>query len=583
MKQTSSSQNLARANSELADAVAAGKQLLWSAFGYSLFVNLLGLTSPLFMLQIYDRVLASGSIPTLVALFVLLTGLYITMALLDWLRGRLLARAGARLQARLDARVFSAALTRALVQSERMKPNMALRDLESIQQFLSGPGPFALFDAPWVPIYVGAIFFLHAELGWFVSIAAVVILALTVLNNWLTSKTQRAATGAAAQAEKTSESLRQSAETVRALGMGAAALGSWKRWRTEALDAQIRYSDRAGAMQTLIKYLRQFLQSAVLAYGAWLAIRGELSAGGIIAGSILMGRALAPIDHAMAHWATFLRARQGWGSLKAHLIAIPPATDPMPLPPARGALSARGLAVAAPGSRDPIIQGVGFALAPGQALGVIGPSASGKSTLAKAMAGVWAPMMGELRLDGATLDQWAPDDLGAQIGYLPQDATLFAGTVEQNISRFMSNADPQAVLRAAQIAGAHELILKLPEGYASQIGEGGGQLSGGQRQRIGLARALYGNPALLILDEPNAHLDAEGEESLVAAIEATKAAGRSVVVMAHRPSAIRACDLLLMLRDGRPVAYGPRDEVLHKVAGSISEPQIIRPLGALPA
>ena len=532
------------------------------------------------MMQVYDRVLGSGSEPTLLALFVLVAGLYFAMGLLDWLRGRLMARVGARLQSRLDARVFSVGLQRALMPAERMRPNTALRDLEAVQQFLSGPGPFAFFDAPWIPIYLFAVFLLHFELGVFVSCSALVILALAFLNETWTRKAQAQATGAASQAEKTSESLRQSAEAVRALGMGEAALRLWARWRGEALTAQIRYSDRAGAMQTISKTLRQFLQSAVLAYGAWLAIRGAMSPGGIIAASILMGRALAPIDQAIGHWRPFLRARQGWASLKAHLAAIPAAPPPMPLPAAKGAVTARGLAVAAPGSRAPLIQGVGLDLPAGQALGVIGPSASGKSTLAKALAGVWPPLMGELRLDGAMLDQWAPDALGAQIGYLPQEATLFAGSVMQNIARFAENPDPQAVLKAAQIAGAHDLILKLPNGYDTEIGEGGGQLSGGQRQRIGLARALYGDPALLILDEPNAHLDAEGEEALVAAIEATKADGRSVVVMAHRPSAIRACDLLLMLRDGKPVAFGPRDEVLRKVTAGGGQVAQLRPAGA---
>lgn len=552
------------ASRELNAAVDAGRLLLWSAFGFSLFVNLLALTSPLFMMQVYDRVLGSGSEPTLLALFVLVAGLYFAMGLLDWLRGRLMARAGARLQSRLDARVFSIGLQRALMPAERISPNTALRDLEAVQQFLSGPGTFALFDAPWILIYIFAVFLLHFELGVFVSCSALVLLALAFLNEIWTRKVQAQVTGAASQAEKTSESLRQSAEVVRALGMGEAARRLWARWRGEALTAQIRYSDRAGVMQAISKTLRQFLQSAVLAYGAWLALRGEISPGGIIAASILMGRALAPIDQAIGYWRPFLRARQAWAMLRVHLAAIP-AVALMSLPAAKGALTVRGLAVAAPGSRAPLIQGVSFNLFAGQSLGVIGPSASGKSTLAKALVGVWPPLMGELRLDGAMLDQWAPDALGAQIGYLPQETTLFAGSVMQNIARFAENHDPKAVLKAAQIAGAHDLILKLPNGYDTEIGEGGGQLSGGQRQRIGLARALYGDPALLILDEPNAHLDAEGEEALVAAIEATKAEGRSVVVMAHRLSAIRVCDLLLMLRAGKPVAFGPRDEVLRKL------------------
>jgi ATP-binding cassette subfamily C protein len=551
--------------SEFQAAVTSSRKLLWSAFGFSLFVNILMLTSPLFMMQVYDRVLASGSIPTLLALLILVSGLYLTMGLLDWIRGRLMARSGARLQSNLDGGLFSISLKMALKPSERTKPNSLLKDLESVQQFLSGPGVFGYFDVPWIPIYLFAVFLLHPELGVFVTIAATIIFIVAVLGARFTSKMQSEATNTAAQAEKTAEMMRQSAQTVKALGMGEAALRMWQELRLKALTMQINYSDRSGAIQNFSKIFRQFLQTAVLAYGAWLAIRGDMSPGSIMAGSILMGRALSPIDQAIGHWQPFLRARQGWLSLKEFMENVPDEPKPMELPPAQGNLSANNLVVGPPGTRTPLIQGVNFELPAGSVLGVIGPSASGKSTFARALVGAWAPLAGELRLDGATLDQWESDALGKQIGYLPQDPTLFTGTIAQNISRFDEKTDTQAILRAAQIAGAHELILKLPDGYESDIGEGGAQLSGGQRQRIGLARALYGDPALLVLDEPNAHLDSEGEATLMRAIQVTKAAGHSTVIMAHRPNAIQVCDSLLVFNEGVMVDFGPRDDVLRKV------------------
>lgn len=551
------------------------RSAFWSARGlfiaaaiFSMAVNLLMLTGPLFMLQIYDRVLASGSTETLVALFLLMGGLFAAMAVFDYIRGRILARSGARLQALLDERAFTASLRRAVASGERSQPNTALRDLESVSSFLAGPAPGAFFDAPWTPIYLAVIFVLHWRLGLLALGSVAILILLAILNEWATARPETANRLAQARAEKTAESLRQNAEAVRALGMRGAATAKWLEHRGEALLAQMRLSDRGGGFQAASKALRLFLQSAMLALGALLAIRGETGAGAMIASSILMGRALAPIDQMIGQWRGFVRARKGAASLSEMLRATPAPRRRVQLPEPRGLLSLRGLACGPLGQRAPTLRGVTLDIAPGEAVGVIGPSAGGKSTLARAAAGVWPPMAGEVRLDGAELSQWDEEALGARIGYLPQDVSLFAGTVAANISRLAQTPDEAAIVQAAQRAGAHEMILKLPHGYDTEIGESGAQLSGGQRQRIGLARALYGDPPLLVLDEPNAHLDAEGEQSLVTAIREAKARGKALLVMAHRPSAIAACERLLVLREGAPQDYGPTEEVLKRATSN---------------
>ena len=549
---------------EFRAALATIRGPLLAAAGFSCAVNLLMLTGPLFMLQVYDRVLASGSEATLLALVILIAVLFTAMGLLDFIRGRLLARAGARLQTRLDPRVFASVLKQATAPGERAKPNAALRDLEAIQQFLSGPGPFAFLDAPWIPVYLAAIFVLHPTLGGFAVVAALGVLGIAMVSAQRTGGLETRARGAAAAGDKRADAFRREAETLHALGMVPRALTQWQGERHAALGAQIAHSDRTGGYQALTRTLRMFLQSAVLALGAWLTIRGETTAGAMIAASILMGRALAPVDQMVAHWKGFGRARMAQIKLGAFLEANPLPRPALDLPAATGLLTVQGLAAAAPGVRAPTLLGITLDVKPGEALGVIGESASGKSTLARVLAGIWPPMAGDVRLDGAALDQWPAEALGAQIGYLPQDIGLFAGSVADNIARLDGGADADAITLAAKRAGAHEMILALPDGYQTDIGEGGTALSGGQRQRIGLARALYGDPAVLILDEPNAHLDAQGEAAVIAAIRGAKGRGRSVVVMAHRPSAIALCDRLLVLKGGKPVDCGPRDQVLHR-------------------
>ncbi len=559
---------------EFRAALRSGRGLFLAAAGMSCVVNLLMLTGPLFMLQVYDRVLASKSLPTLQALFVLVTVLFLAMGLLDFLRGRVLAIAGARVQALLDGRIFAGSLRAALSPAERARPATALRDLDAVQGFLSGPAPHAFFDMPWVPVYLGVIVVLHPWLGFFAAGAALVLLALATANQMATREPEDAARAAATAADKAADTARREAETLHALGMAGTMAARWGARRGEALTAQMVRSGRAGLFQSMSKALRLFLQSAILALGAWLAVTDRLSPGAMIASSILMGRALAPLDQAIGQWRVFLRAWQARGALQRFLAENPPPEVRTALPVPAGRLTVEGLAVMPPGARQPTLRGVAFDIRPGEAVGVIGPSASGKSTLARALTGIWPPAAGDIRLGGAAIDQWSATGYGRLLGYLPQEVGLFDGTVAQNIARFRDDMPPEETVRAASRAGAHEMILRLPDGYDTQIGEGGARLSGGQRQRVGLARALFGDPVLLIFDEPNANLDAEGEEALLKAIRHAKARERAVLVMAHRPGAIALCERLLVLRGGTPVAFGPRDAVLARTTQNHAPPAV---------
>ncbi|MEX2517936.1 MAG: type I secretion system permease/ATPase, partial [Paracoccaceae bacterium] len=549
---------------ELRQALFSSRRLLVGVGVFSAFVNILMLTGPLFMLQVYDRVLASNSEATLVALFALISALFLFMGVLDHARARVLARAGARFQDILDKRVFDAVLRRAVAPSERTRPQTGLRDLETIQRVLSSPAPFALFDMPWAPLFFFIIFSFHWMLGALALFGGALLLIITVLNEWSSRKPMAESQRASAQSEAFSEALRREGEIVQALGMRGAALGKWRKFREQALAASVRASDSTGGYATASKTLRFFLQSAMLALGAWLAIQQEISPGMMIAGSILMGRALAPVEQAIGQWANVQRARDGWNNLSELLSKTPTEQPRTTLPAPKGRIDVQNLTVIAPGERAPTLRGVNFSIDAGKALGVIGPSASGKSTLARALVNIWKPAQGVIRLDGAALDQFEDDVLGGHMGYLPQDVSLFEATVAENIARLVDTIDPEAVVLAAKRAGAHEMVLRLPNGYDTPAGPSGGRLSGGQRQRIALARALYRDPAVLVLDEPNSNLDAQGEQALVSAIIEAKERGRTVVIMAHRPSAIAACDYLLVLEGGQPRAFGPKDDVLRQ-------------------
>lgn len=542
--------------------------VIWTAV-FSIFVNLLMLTGPLFMLQVYDRVLSSGSLPTLAALFGLVAGLFLFMGLLDLIRSRLMSRAGAKLDSLFDRRLFRASL-----EDPACANGGGLRALESIRQTLGGSGPLALFDLPWSPVFLAVIFLFHWSMGALALIAGLLFVGLAIANNMLSRKPLKRAHEAKQQAFVFETGFSRRAEVVGALGICEAATERLGRRRSEALQIHMQGHERTTGFSTTIKTLRMFFQSAMLALGAALAIGQEITPGMMIAASILMGRALAPIDQLVSQWPVMLRGLESWQTLKALLDqSTPEGTPRVQLPRPKGALDLRQAVIVPPGQRLPVVRNVSLSLKPGEALGVIGKSASGKSSLARALVGAWPVASGEIRLDGATFDQYGPDQLGSWLGYLPQDVVLFTGTIGENIARF-GVIDDQAVIAAAHMADAHDMILNLPNGYDTEIGDGGSDLSGGQRQRIALARALYNLPPLVVLDEPNANLDLEGERAVVAAIERAKANGQTVVVIAHRPSAIAACDMILVLEKGAQVDFGPKDDVLQNVkrdAGGIKQ------------
>jgi ATP-binding cassette, subfamily C, type I secretion system permease/ATPase len=551
--------------SELAAALAACRGAFIGIGLFSAMSNILMLTGSFFMLEVYDRVLPSRSLPTLAGLILLAGMLFSAQAVLDIIRSRLLVRIGTSLDEALSQRVFEVVARLPLKggQSTGLQP---MRDLDGIRTFLSGNGPTAFFDLPWLPIYMGIIFAFHPLLGVVASIGAIVLVIVTLLTEFLLRGPVLAASRASVASNALAESSRRNAEVLTAMGlvgrMGAV-------WRTASLDyiaSQQRVSDVAGGLGAASRTLRMMLQSGVLATGAYLVIQQQASAGIIIASSILSARALAPVDLAIANWRGFAAARQGWARLTKVLTLVPPQRAVTPLGTPSRALSVEAVSTVPPNVQKLVVQDISFELRAGQGLGIIGPSGSGKSSLARTLVGVWPPARGRVELDGASLDQWAPEALGEHIGYLPQDVELFAGSVAQNISRFDPDADPAAIIAAAKAADVHELIVNLRGGYDAQVGEQGAVLSAGQKQRVALARALYGDPFLVVLDEPNSNLDADGEQALTRAIDGVRQRGGIVVVVSHRPSAVAGIDGLLVMANGRAQALGPRDEILAKVA-----------------
>ena len=537
---------------EISGALAESRRLFVSVGLFSIFVNALMLTGPLFMLQVYDRVLASRSEATLVTLIGIVAFLFLMMGVLDHARGRVLARAGARLQARLDSRVLRAILTRAIAPTERSRPATGVRDLEAIQRFFAGSGPFAFFDAPWTPVFLCALFMFHWMLGALAVFSGVLLLLIALLNQARTARLQREVSEAHNRSAHFVEEMRAGSETVHGLGMQDAVIVRSGEYRDELLERSLAASDRSGFFHVTSKTLRLFLQSMMLGLGAWLAIHGQVSFGVMIAASILLGRALAPIDQAVAQWPQLQRVLAARRSLAALLEETPPEQPRTTLPQPRAILEAQALTVAAPGAKAPAVRGASFRLEPGQAVGIAGPSASGKSTLARALAGVWRPIGGTVRLDGAALDQYG-QTLGQHIGYLPQEVVLFEGTVAENIARFSPAARDEDVVEAAKRTGAHKMILRLPGGYDFQVSAGGAALSGGQRQRIALARAFYGSPAVVVLDEPDSNLDAVGTMALARAVQGHKERGGAAIIVAHRQSAFAQCDQVYLMEGGHPV------------------------------
>jgi len=550
-------------NSELAAALSTCRSGFVSLAVFSMFANLLMLTGPLFMLQVYDRVLTSGSIPTLLALALLAAILFALYGFLEFVRSRLLVRVGRIVDEALRERVFDAVALQAL--RDGGGRNEALGDLQTIRQFLQGNGPLAFLDMPWAPIYLAVIFLMHALLGYMAALAAVLLTIIAILTERTTRKHALAAQKALMRAHSLADQCRGNIEAATILGMVGRLRQRWAGAQNEALASHMLASDRSGLLASLSRTLRLVFQSAVLGLGAYLAIRREVSPGVMIAASIIMSRALAPIEMAVGQWPQFQGFVRSWHRLRAFLAAAPARKPRMVLPQPTGRLTVENLSAYIPGGEMPLVGGVSFALERGDGLGIIGPTGAGKSTLARALVGAWPLIRGTVRFDGATPDQWDADVLGKSIGYLSQEGELFDGTVAENISRFAITPDAQAVVEAAQQADIHELVLQMPDGYNTLIGHGGRRLSAGQCQRLGLARALYGNPSFLVLDEPNANLDADGEVALVKAIAAVRARGGTVIVIAHRPSAIASLDKLMVLREGRVFAFGRKDEVLAKV------------------
>lgn len=556
---------LERGRDELITARKESRPLYWFVAVFSFFTNLLMLTGPLYMLQVYDRVLGSRSEATLLAMTLLVAFLYGTMGVLDYTRGRIMARVGARFQDRLDKRVFEAALKKSSPSAPQNVAATAQRDLESVQRLMISPALMAVFDIPWTPVFLAGIALFHPWLGTLALVGGTILIIITALNQFLTRRPLMKSNIASFRSDSISDQLRSEAEMVQSLGMRGAAFQRWQVARAEALKESINTSDLAGTFSSTTKTLRLFLQSAMLGLGAYLVLQNELTPGAMIAGSILMGRALSPIEQAIGQWAVVQRGFKGWSNLVELLSEVPPEQPRTPLPVPKAKLEAQGITVIPPGMQQATLKNVAFIVQPGQAMGVIGPSGAGKTTLARAITGVWRPAGGKLRLDGASLDQYEPDVLGQHIGYLPQRVQLFDGTIAENIARLNPNPDPEQIVQAAQKAAAHEMILKFPDGYDTRVSANGGLLSGGQLQRIGLARALYGSPVVLVLDEPNSNLDNEGSEALNQAIRGMKAEGKSVLIMAHRPAAIKECDTLLVLDNGMAAAFGPKDEVLKSM------------------
>lgn len=551
--------------SELGNALKACRTAFIGVGVMSSVINVLYLTGSFFMLEVYDRVLPSRSIPTLIGLLMLAAGLYFVQGVLDLLRSRILVRIGSALDELLSRRVYDTIVRLPLLIGNRGEGLQPLRDLDSLRSFLSGMGPGAFFDLPWLPFYLAICFAFHPLIGVTALCGAIVLAALTALTEYLTHGPLKRMSLLATHRQELILAARRNAEALTAMGMTNRLGQRWSESNDAFISRNQRAADIAGGFGAISKVLRMLLQSVVLAVGAWLVINQQATAGVIIAGSILAGRALAPVDLVIAHWKGFIAARQSWSRLNRLFAMLPEELPVTLLESPKEKLSVESLTIVPPGDQKAVVVDVSFALEAGDAVGIIGPSGSGKSSLVRALVGVWRPARGVVRLDGAMLDQWAPEQLGQYIGYLPQDVELFAGSVAQNIARFEPDADSSLIIAAARQAGVHDLVTAMPEGYDTQIGEHGSVLSAGQAQRIALARALYRDPFLVVLDEPNSNLDSEGDEALTKAVRAVRARGGVVVVVAHRPVGIAAVDLVLVLKGGRAQAFGPKDAILDQV------------------
>ncbi|MDW7746764.1 type I secretion system permease/ATPase [Halomonas sp.] len=543
---------------------ACRSSLLWVG-GFSLMINLLMLTPALYMLQVYDRVITTGSRETLLLLTLAVLFLFTVMGLLEGVRARVLVRVGNRLETRLDEGLHQTMVTRALRQAAPTA--WPLDDLAALRQALAGGGLVALFDTLWVPLYLALLFLFHPWLGTFALLSGSVLLLLLLLAERLTRGLLQTAGAEQAMARGRAETSLRHAEVLHGMGMGPALGRRWRGDQRRWQAAQSRASDRAGLLSGLTRVLRLLLQSLILGLGALLVLDEQITPGMMIAASILMGRALAPVDQVASHWRDLVNARSAYHRLRRLLADGDPEGERMALPRPSGRLVAEAVTAAPPGSREPVLRGVSLSIAPGEQLGVIGPSASGKSTLVRVLLGIWPAQVGTVRLDGADIARWDREALGPHIGYLPQDIELFDGTIAENIARF-GEVRSERVIAAARCAGLHETVLRLSDGYDTRLSATGSELSTGQRQRLGLARALHGDPVLVVLDEPNANLDLEGERALSRSLQRLRAEGVSLVVISHRTGVLHQVDTLLVLEDGRVVLHGHRERVLARLAAA---------------
>ncbi|WP_075220535.1 type I secretion system permease/ATPase [Acuticoccus yangtzensis] len=548
----------------LANAIAATRRTFISVAAFSCVVNILMLTGPLFMLQIYDRVLTSRSVPTLVALTGLVVGIYLFMGIIDLVRYRILTRIGHRFDEAVGRSAFLAQVSAPVQAGPLAAKTEPVRDVDQLRQFFSSTGVTALFDMPWMPIYIGIVFAIHPWLGLLALLGAVVLFTIAYATDRVARPAMKVSGEFSTQRNAVVNSGRRNAEVLHGMGMMNAVGTQWDKVNDKFLAANAKAADIVGLSTVASKIFRLFLQSAVLALGAYLAIQQIISPGAMIASSIIMARGLQPVELAVQNWRGMLAAQQAYRRLK-QLFDRPQPIEAIDLPAPRRDLTVDGVTVLPPGTRTPTLVDIRFQVKAGTALGIIGQSGSGKSTLARALVNVWPTVRGSINLDGAPLPQWKPEVLGRHLGYLPQDVELFEGTIAENIARFDPNAEDEKVIAAAKIAGCHDLILSFKDGYSTQIGDQGATLSAGQRQRVALARALYNDPFMVVLDEPNSNLDGYGDSALNRAITICKQRGAIIIVVAHRPSALSATDKLCLIENGRMADFGDRDEVLKKV------------------
>ncbi|WP_417504252.1 type I secretion system permease/ATPase [Marinomonas gallaica] len=552
-----------KAVDDLGSALKASKRGFIAAGFFSLFINILMLTAPFYMLQVYDRVVTSRSLETLFFLTLIMIFLFGVLGVLEWVRSRILVRVSNQIDQFLSHRVYTA-MFKAGVKTPNQRTAQPLSDLTSIRQFMTGNGLFAFFDAPWFPIYIALLFMFHPAFGWFALGAGAILLSLAILNEKFTKKMLTEANGENIKAQNLASSNLRNAEVLHAMGMLPGIMGRWSDQHKTFLGKQTIASDRAGVFSNLSKVLRMIFQSSILGLGAYYVVINEMSPGMMIAGSILLGRALAPLDLLINSWSGFNNARSARTRLQELLSSFPEEDRNMSLPEPTGRVDAINLFVGPAGSRTPTLKGVNFEVYPGDLVGIIGPSAAGKSSLAKAILGIWPTLNGTLRIDGAEVQHYNRDEIGPHIGYLPQDIELFNGTVSENIARF-GEVDSDLVVAAAKKAGVHEMILQLPDAYDTRIGVDSGALSGGQRQRVGLARALYGTPKVIVLDEPNSNLDELGEKALSETMQILKQENVTTFVISHRTSILKSIDKLMVLKEGQMQMFGPKEEVMQKL------------------